>query len=139
MAKNVSECINRKKFVLDRIEFNSNDYFKFVGNAELEIVDRLETKSLSEEEFVVSVGRIISSKTENLFNLSVFYDIHFFFKAGIGMVEESDIDEYIENNYQSFTNVCMAKISLLISQITAQIGSGVPIVSSPYFNMGKDN
>lgn len=133
MAKNISKCIAKKEFVLDKISFDGNDYFKFIGNAELTIMDSLNSKGYSDKEFVVSVGRTVSSDVENIFKLSVFFDVHFILKEDAGELKEEDIDQYIKENYQEFTSICMAKISLLISQITAQLGRGVPIISSPHF------
>lgn len=130
---NIAECILRKEFVLDKISFDNNDYFKFIGNAKLTLEDILETKSYSNDEFVVSIGRTISSDEENIFSVSVFFDVHFILKDNVGEIAENDVDTYIKENYEDFTNICMAKISLLISQITAQLGKGVPIISPPHF------
>ena len=63
----------------------------------------------------------------------MFYDVHFILKDETDKVSESDVELYISDNYEKFTNVCMAKIALLIAQITSQVGKGMPIVSSPYF------
>lgn len=134
MAKNVSECIAKRDFVLDKISFDGNDYFKFVGNAELTVMDSLESKSYSDKEFIISIGRTISAETEKLFTLSVFYDVHFILKEDSDKLTEEEVDLYVKENYQEFASICMAKISLLISQITSQLGSGVPIISSPYFS-----
>ena len=37
MVKNISEFIEKKDYVLDKVLFNGNDYFRFVGNAKLAI------------------------------------------------------------------------------------------------------
>lgn len=139
MTKTVSEIIEKRDYILDKISFESNDYFSFVGNAELNVTDRLKVKSVSNEGFVVSVGRTVSSEIKNMFNLGVFFDVHFIFDEIYEDVKEDDIDQYIKENYLDFTNICMAKISMLISQITAQLGRGVPIISSPYFTGIEEN
>ena len=69
MAENISSYIEKKEYVLDKIKFLPNDYFEFVGTAQLDIKDTMSLKKVQNDRFVVTVGRLIDSKEKNIFSL----------------------------------------------------------------------
>lgn len=129
----IDELILEKKCTLGKVVFEPNSYADFRGNANFKMVDEVEFGKVLVNGFTVSVSRVMESDERKMFKVFVSYDIFIKIKESDVLISEDDMKEYVADNKIALANLCMAKISLMISQITSQITNGVPLISSPNF------
>ncbi|MBQ7546326.1 MAG: hypothetical protein IJT41_05105 [Clostridia bacterium] len=135
---NLNEIIQKRnvEFILTEVSFLANDYRNYPANASLSGLDEVRLKALTNTEAVVSVSRKIESPNHDFLSFYTAYDVVFHFTESIPDVEtisqKDFLDELITTQKRTLEN-CLAKISLSISLLSAQVADGIPIVTPPNF------
>lgn len=127
-VKNISDDV---RYVLMDVRFSPNNYYNHAGKIDLSCEDTVSVKEIKKDNFIITLSREIKS-SEDFFNIFVMFDIYGRFNEAINDVEDIDEKNFIdsiikEKNY--LLDNCAARISLMISQISAQIGMAIPIVT----------
>lgn len=133
---------NDVRYVLMSVRFSPNDYLNHVGKIDLSCIDRMLVKEISADDFVITLLREIRSSDEDFFNISVSFDIYGTFINTIDNPESVDHHEFIDSIVKEkrfLIDNCTAKISLMISQISAQIGMSIPIITPAYLLDKKED
>lgn len=128
LLSNISE---RRAITLTNVQYSSNDYNNYPDEVRLEGSDSIDVKDVKETGFLISLSRSIKSPDNNVFSFFVSYDIEYTFiepYKNVDSISAKDLKKLICDNQELLCG-CLAKISLIISQISAQLGDGVPIVS----------
>lgn len=109
-----------------------------VQSPELEIRDSLTIGPRSDSDVHVVFCRNVSFHPENIFSLTVQFDMVFEFKKSVdrNAIQDSEIIQLLQE--EPFISEVVSKASLLISQITL-IGSHAPMVLPPNFIVSVEN
>lgn len=128
--------INKKRTVtLKKILFDANDYSNYGKKASLAQKDAYNLVKEDRAGFTIEFSRTITSDTENYFSIIAAFDIGFTYIKPYTdvhtLIDRDALDEMIKKESEFFTAGCMSKISLIISEISVQLGTVVPIVTPP--------
>ena len=126
-----------KEIILTKVEFLANDYRNYPEQAELGCEDKIIVKEISTDGVLFSVERTVKSPNDAIFSIFVSFDVKLSFKSNYedeSYISDEELLEVAKNNKDLFFSTCMAKTSLLISEISTQIGRGIPIITPPQIN-----
>lgn len=134
MLKNINDYFeNDYEFYLDKVDYTHKQKTSDTTEYSLNCYDKLETKELSENRLQVSVTRSLVFDPDDLYTLSVTYVVVLKFKSGKKDELKSlsnDLSKDLINYGQFFLSNIMARMSMLISEITASYGQP-PVVTPP--------
>ena len=137
MSINISENIsNRSEIVLTDIQFK-NDYTSFVPDVRLQGSDNLIIKDKDKRGFVISLTREIQTQGRPFLAFMVSYDLIFRFNEPYGddtYMTDDELLDFVKASQSSLIHNALARISVIISQISLHIGNGMPLISSPLLN-----
>lgn len=134
MLKNINEYFeNDYEFYLDKVDYTHKQKTSDTIEYSLNCYDKLETKELSENRLQVSVTRSLVFDPDDLYTLSVTYVVVLKFKSGKKDELKSlsnDLSKDLINYGQFFLSNIMARMSMLISEITGSYGQP-PVITPP--------
>lgn len=137
MNINISENIsNRSEIVLTDIQFK-NDYTDFVPDVRLQGSDNLIIKDKDKRGFVISLTREIQTQGRPFLTFMVSYDLIFRFNepyADDTYMTDDELLDFVKASESPLIHNALARISVIISQISLHIGNGMPLISSPLLN-----
>lgn len=127
----------KKEIMLSNIDTNNNISNLLIDNkapkeVRIEVKDRFEILDNNKEAVILRFTRELVSGEGGPFDISISFDvIHFYLNEPL---DDETLKKEIDNNIDYFRCDIMAKISLLISQITYQLsGVNTPIITPPIF------
>lgn len=129
-----SNISNQVHFELTEVHFLANDYKKYPDRVSLNSIDSIEMKEINNTGFTISVARTIRAENIEFFSFLVSFDIDFSFKEvyeDCNCISGEEIAKNIGLKQGEIIDACMARISLIIAQISSQISNGVPIITPP--------
>lgn len=133
--ENILENFKKNRnMILTEVSYSANDYENYPEEAELKCVDNVKIKNINKDHILFSIDRTVQSLEQNIFSFLVSYEIKMFFEEeykDCNYITEDDLLKLIFENQDFFFNGCLAKISLIISQISSEIANGVPIITPP--------
>ncbi len=121
-----------KGITLTQVHYESNDYKNYPEEGKLEGFDSIEIKELTRLGFLVAISRSIKSPNDDFLSFFVSFDIEYTFIEPYKddkYITEEELKELIIKNQDVLTCGCAARSSLIISQLSAQLGESVPIIS----------
>lgn len=134
MVKNINDYFeNDFEFYLDKIDYSHKQKTSDTNEYSLNCFDRLETEEITENKLKVSITRSLVFDPDDLYTLSITFVV--ILKFNMNKKDElkrlsTDISKDLINNGQFFMSNIMARISLLISDITASYGQP-PVITPP--------
>ena len=129
LLNNISE---RKAVTLTEIQYCSNDYNNYPDEGRLEGSDSIVVKEIRNTGFLISFNRSIKSPDNNFISFFVSFDIEYTFTEPYdsdNYISKDDLEKFICENQDELLCGCAARSSLIISQISAQLGNGKPNIS----------
>jgi len=133
--ENILENFKKNRdMILTKVSYSANDYENYPEEAELKCVDEVKIKSINKDFILFSIDRIVQSSEQNIFSFLVSYEIKMFFETAYtdnNYISEESLLNLILSNQDFFFNGCLAKISLIISEISSKIANGIPIITPP--------
>ncbi|MBE6784219.1 MAG: hypothetical protein E7536_09465 [Ruminococcaceae bacterium] len=134
MVEIINNLKEEQEVILTKVEYLANDYRNYPEQAELDYEDKIDIKEINTNGILLSVERMVKSPNNVIFSIFVSFDIKLWFKSRYeedSFITNDELLAIAKENKDLFFGTCMAKISLIISEISAQIGRGIPIITPP--------
>lgn len=135
MKEFVKNIRNEKNVTLTNVQFLSNDYNNYPEEVNLNGKDTISIKEKFQDGFLISITRTIKSPNDDFFSFLVSFDIKFFFInefEDVNYLTDEELVQVIIDEQDTLTCGCTARASMIISQLSSQLGMGVPIITPPH-------
>lgn len=136
---NLKELLSDKRYsALYNVQYQ---YFGLVLDKDFDIKgsDSIEILDIDEEKIAYIVTREIHFEPKNLFEISVSYQVEYFFKEGIKgapLLDKDEIKNQLYEDGEFFSDDEMGRVSQIISELTGTFGR-TPLVTVPSFHGGS--
>ena len=134
MVEIINNLKEDQETILTKIEYLANDYRNYPEQAELSCEDKIRIKEINIDSILFSVERMVKSPQNVVFSIFVSFDIKIWFKSSYennSFITPEELLVVAKENKDLFFGTSLARMSLIISEISAQIGRGIPIITPP--------
>lgn len=130
----ISNISDKKEMILTEVSYQANDYRNYPKQTQLAGSDSILVKEVANDKFVVSYSRRIAPVSGIFFDVSASFDIVFHFIKPYDdkrLPSMDEVKEVLLSNDDTLLSPCASKMSLIIAQLTSQVGDGVPVIAPP--------